>query len=218
MAIYSIAQTTISGSFVHEGRTRTYLFYVPAIYNSSQAVPLVLNLHGYTSNGSQQSMYGNFKPIADTANFIVVHPDGTLDPYTNQPFWNFGIYGATVNDLGFLEALIDTISTHYMIDQNRIYSVGMSNGGFMSYALACQSNRFAAVGSVTGSMTNQMYDACTPSHPIPTIQIHGTADSVNPYNGNSTTKSIEEVTEFWVAQNGCNPSPTLFSVPKHKYK
>lgn len=207
------AQNTINGSFVHGGITRTYSFYVPASYSASQAVPLVLNLHGYTSNGSQQAIYGDFRPIADTANFIVVHPNGTNDPITNQPFWNFGIWGATVDDFGFLEAMIDTISAHYNINQNRIYSVGMSNGGFMSYGLACESNRFAAVGSVTGGMSVQMYNSCNPARPTPAIHIHGTSDNTVPYNGNSTTKPAEDAVAFWVINNSCNPTAQLTAVP-----
>lgn len=204
---------TINGSFVHGGITRTYSFYVPVSYIPGQAVPLVLNLHGYTSNGSQQSIYGNFKPIADTANFIVVHPDGTIDQMTSQRYWNFGIFGSTVDDLGFLEALIDTISAHYTINPNRVYSTGMSNGGYMSYYLACQSNKFAAVGSVTGSMSVPMYNSCTSSNPIPTIQIHGTNDPTVPYSGNSTSKPVEDVVLFWADKNACNLTPVITSVP-----
>lgn len=203
----------INGSFVYGGITRTYSFYVPSSYTQGQAVPLVLNLHGYTSNGSQQSIYGNFKPIADTANFIVVHPDGTIDPISNQRYWNFGIFGSTVDDLGFLEALIDTISANYTINPNRVYSTGMSNGGYMSYYLACQSNKFAAVGSVTGSMSVQMYNSCTPTNPIPTIQVHGTNDPTVPYSGNSSSKAVEDVVLFWADKNACNLTPMITPVP-----
>ena len=207
------AQTIVTGSFVHGGLTRTFRIYVPASYNAGQAVPLVLNLHGYTSNATEQETYGNFKPIADTANFIVVHPNGTIQPGTTSQYWNIGILGSTVDDVAFLEALIDTISAHYTINPKRIYSTGMSNGGYMSYYLACQSNRFAAVGSVTGSMTTTMYSSCNPARPIPTIEIHGTADPVVPYAGNSTTKPIEDVVAFWVTKNNCSTSPATSAVP-----
>lgn len=212
-SLYINSQTTINGSFVHSGLTRTYSFYVPASYTPGQAAPLVLNLHGYTSNGNQQSLYTNFQAIADTAGFIIAHPDGTIEATTSQRFWNFGILGANVDDIGFLEALIDTLSAHYTINPNRIYSVGMSNGGFMSYCLACETDRFAAVGSVTGSMSVVMYNSCTPSRPTPTIRIHGTSDNVVPYAGNSTSKGAEEVTLFWANQNNCNTTPAITQVP-----
>lgn len=206
------SQTTVNGSFVHGGITRTYSYYVPASYNPSQPLPLIIGLHGTSSSGSQFAQYRDFRPIADTANFIMAHPDGST--MFGIKFWNFGnVMGSTVDDVGFLEALIDTISSHYAVNQNRIYSVGMSNGGFMTYYLACQSNRFAAIGSVTGSMSNDTYNNCNAQHPTPSIHIHGTADPTNPYNGNSTSKSIPLVTRFWVNQNGCDTIPSITSVP-----
>ncbi|HRO76883.1 MAG TPA: PHB depolymerase family esterase [Crocinitomicaceae bacterium] len=205
------AQNTINGSFTFGGQTRTYSFYVPASYNPSKPAPLVLNLHGYTSNGTQQANYTNFKSIADTAGFIVAHPDGTFDQ-SNQRFWNYNIFGATVNDVGFLEALIDTISANYNINAKRVYSVGMSNGGYMSYYLACQSNRFAAVGSVTGAMPLYMY-ACAPTYVTPIIQMHGTTDPVVPYAGNTTSKPLEDVVAYWVQKNNCQTTPTITQVP-----
>lgn len=205
------AQTTVNGSFIHDGDQRTYSFYVPAAYNPANPVPLVLGLHGTGSSGAQFAQYRDFRPVADTANFIMVHPDGTT--LFGQKFWNFGnVLGSTVDDAGFLTALIDTISAHYAIDQSRVYSVGMSNGGFMTYYLACQTGRFAAIGSVTGSMSNTMYANCQPQRPTPSIHVHGTADPTNPYAGNSSSKSIREVTRFWVNQNGCDTVPAMFPV------
>lgn len=209
------AQTSVPGSFVHGGITRTYNVYVPASYNGSTAVPLVFNLHGYTSNAAQQEFYGDFRPIADTANFILVHPNGSVQPGTpSTQFWSAGgIFSGTVNDVDFLETLIDTISAHYNINPRRIYSAGMSNGGFMGYTLACESDRFAAIGSVTGSMTPPAYNACNPIRPIPTIEVHGTADPTVPYNGNANMKPIEDVVAFWVNANNCSTTPTITPVP-----
>lgn len=208
---YFKAQITISGSFDYEGITRSYSFYVPASYVPGEAVPLVLNLHGLGTDGTYQAQNRDFRPIADTANFIVAHPDGSI--MLGQHFWNYGnVLGSTVDDVGFLEALVDTISAHYSINPNRVYSTGISNGGFMCYALACQSNRFAAIASVTGSMSVSMYNSCSPSYAIPTMHIHGTSDQINPYTGNSTMKGIEEVTSFWVNQNNCNPVPLITPV------
>ncbi|HEY4799686.1 MAG TPA: hypothetical protein VII99_11460, partial [Bacteroidia bacterium] len=70
------AQTTINGTILSGGVSRSYILYVPAVYTSSQPAPLVFNFHGYGSNNSQQNFYADFKPIADTANFILVLPQG----------------------------------------------------------------------------------------------------------------------------------------------
>lgn len=201
-----------SGTIQHDGLTREYRIYVPAIYNPAQAVPLLLNLHGYSSNNAQQQVYGNFTNIADTANFILIHPNGTIGS-DGFRFWNSGFSASGPDDVGFLLALIDTISAQYNIDPNRIYTTGMSNGGFMSYELACQTTRFAAIASVTGSMVTQAFNACSPSHPTPVMEIHGTADSTVLYDGSPGTLGIEQVVNYWVSYNNCLPTPTITDVP-----
>jgi polyhydroxybutyrate depolymerase len=208
------AQTTVNGSFLHNGIVREFSYYVPAIYNGTEAFPVVFNLHGYTSNGTQQSFYANFKPIADTAGFIVVHPEGSFQPgSTTTQFWNVGFFASAVDDVDFLSKLIDTISANYLVDLTRVYSAGMSNGGYMSLELACESGRFAAVASVTGTMTNAMANSCNPSSPIPVMTIHGTQDPTVPYNGNSSSIAADSVVRFWTGQNGCSEPPTFASVP-----
>lgn len=211
ITVFIRSQTTINGSFVHGGITRTYSFYVPASYTPGTAVPLVIGLHGLSSSGSNFAQHRNFRPIADTANFIVAHPDGSM--LFGVRYWNYGITGSSPDDVGFIEALIDTISAHYSINPNRIYSVGMSNGSFLSYYLACRSDRFAAVGGVTGSMSTSMYNSCVPAYPTPVIHVHGTSDPTNPYNGTSSMTSIEDLIEFWVNQNNCNITPQVTAVP-----
>lgn len=206
------AQTTVNGSFVHGGITRTYSFYVPAAYSPGHAVPLVIGLHGLSSSGAEFAQYRDFRPIADTANFIMVHPDGSM--MLGVRFWNYGnILGSTVDDVGFLEALIDTISAHYTINPQRVYCAGMSNGSFMGYLLACESDRFAAVAGVTGSMSVTMYNNCHPAHPTPVMHIHGTDDNTNPYNGTSSMTGIETMVRFWVDQNQCDTNPAAIPVP-----
>ncbi len=206
-----LAQTTLSKTIVFGGISRAYRLYIPASYHATAAAPLVLNLHGYTSNNAQQEFYGDFRPIADTAGFIIAHPNGTPDA-SNNLFWNAGFSAAGVDDTGFLLALIDTISANYNINQQRIYSTGMSNGGIMSYYLACHTNRFAAIASVTGTMTRPNYAQCTPTKPTPVMEIHGTADATVPYIGSSTFASIDSVVAYWVAFNHCSATPVLTNV------
>lgn len=208
------AQTSLTRSFTHGGIVRDYRIYIPSSYTGAQAVPLVLNLHGYTSDAQQQEIYTDFKSVADTANFILVHPNGSIQPGTaNTRFWNIALSSALVDDVAFLSALVDTVSAHYRIDPTRVYSAGMSNGGYMSIYLACQTQRFAAVASVTGSMTTNMYSGCNPVRPIPLMQIHGTADPTVPYNGGSGSRSVPEVVAFWVNKNQCAPVADSSNVP-----
>lgn len=206
------AQTTLSRSFQYGGIQRTYRIYIPAVYNPTVPVPLLFNLHGYGSNNIEQEFYGDFRPIADTADFIIVHPNGTLDN-TNNRFWNtFG--NSDVDDIGFLSALIDTLSAGYSIDQNRVYSTGMSNGGFMSYELACGlSNRIAAIASVAGSMIFEHLGLCNTLHPIPVMEIHGTADAIVPYNGTADFVPIDTLVDYWANFNNCSLTPIYIQVP-----
>lgn len=208
----ALAQNTISATLEHNGLTREYLLYVPAIYDGNAAVPLVFNLHGYTSNNSQQNFYADFKPIADTANFLLVLPNGTLDNGGNR-YWNVGFFPSSVDDVGFLMHLLDTLQATYNIDAERVYSTGMSNGGFMSYELACQTDRIAAIASVTGSITPTSYADCQPTRPVPVMQIHGTSDNTVPYNGSALMQPIDTVVAYWVRHNQCQPIPTNTAIP-----
>lgn len=214
VALNTSAQTTIIDSILSGGIYRSYRLYVPADYNGSSARPLVFNLHGYTSNAQSQQLYANFMPIADTANFLVVHPQGTKDN-NNQPFWNAGISSLIVNDIQFLSNLIDSIKANYNIDLNAVYSCGMSNGGYMSQTLACElSNRIAAIASVTGSIFTTQYGTnCHPTRPVPMMQISGTADGTVPYTGSSSSMPIDSVVKYWVRYNQCNATPNFSNVP-----
>lgn len=209
-SMVSQAQQTLDLTLTHDGIERAYKLYVPATYTGNEVVPLVFNFHGYGSNAGQQMFYGDFRAIADTANFIIAHPEGTLLAGTSH--FNVGGFtlGSTVDDVGFTEAMIDAIAADYAIDLNRVYSTGMSNGGFMSFLLACQlSDKIAAVASVTGSMTPETYNACDAQHPTPVLQIHGTNDGVVPYLGNILwTYPVEDVVAYWVGFNHCNEIPT----------
>ncbi len=212
--LFMFSQQTINGTVSHDGLQREYILYIPANYTGNTAVPLVFNFHGFGSNASEQMFYGDFRPIADTEGFMIVHPEGTL--FNGTTHWNVGGWtnGSTVDDVGFTEAMIDQLSGQYNIDPARIYSTGMSNGGFMSFQLACQlSDKIAAVASVTGSMTPEIFNNCDPQHPTPILQIHGTMDAVVPYNGQNGMKSIDEVLQYWVDFNNCNTDASVSDVP-----
>ena len=205
------AQSTITGSFNYGGISRSYQMYVPAAYAPGVDVPVVLNLHGYGSNNTQQMSYGTFKAIADTANFLVLAPQGSNDG-NGTTHWNAN-WGTGVDDIGFINALLDTISANYSVNQNRIYSTGMSNGGFMSLTLAGQlDDRIAAVASVTGTMSVLQIPANTVTRPVPVMQIHGDSDPTVAYNGDSYFISVDSVINYWVGHNNCNTTPVFTAI------
>lgn len=213
-SLQSEAQTTIYDTLVIDGLSRNYILYEPAIYDGSVAVPLVINLHGYGSNSSQQLFYGDFRPSADADNFIVVCPNGTLDG-NGVRYWNAFVNGGATDDVSFVSQLIDSISLIYNIDQSQVFATGMSNGGFMSYKLACElTNKIAKIASVTGTMNPGLSDTCSPSSSIPVMEIHGTSDQTVPYNGiPNVMEPIADVVAYWVNHNNCDLTPTITAVP-----
>ena len=204
--LISFGQQTLNESIIHDNLQRDYIIHIPSSYNVNTPIPLVFCFHGYGSNASTIMSYTNFNYISDTAGFIVVYPLGTLLQGTTH--WNVGGWttGSITDDVGFSISLLDSILNEYNIDDTRVYSTGMSNGGYMSFLLACQmSDKIAAIASVTGSMTPQTYNACNPQHPTPILQIHGTNDQVVPYLGDPTwTESIDNLLQYWVAYNNCD--------------
>jgi polyhydroxybutyrate depolymerase len=212
--IVCLAQETVNGTIIHDGMERSYILYIPDSYTGDIPVPLVLNFHGWTSTAQAQMFYGDFRSIADQEGFLVIHPQGTL--FQGNTHWNVGGWtvGSTVDDVGFTSALLDSISEEYNINQERIYSTGMSNGGFMSFLLACQlSNRIAAIASVTGSMTPETYNNSNPLHPTPIMQMHGTSDDLVLYGGTDWSRSIDDVLSYWVDYNDCDTTPIITALP-----
>lgn len=202
------AQTTIEATFDHDGLTRDYILYLPA--NLESQAPLVFNLHGYTSNAEQQRFYSEMDGVADANGFAVCYPNGTLDEF-ESPFWNSG-WGGGVDDTGFLVALAQALQEEYDLDPERTFSCGMSNGGFMSYHLACAAyDTFKAVASVTGTMSTLTYASCDPPVPVPAFEIHGTLDLVVPYDGGDGMVPIVDVVDFWANINGCG-SPDVYEL------
>jgi len=203
------AQTEI-GTFIHDGIEREYQVYVPDNWTPNDQWPVVFNLHGITSNATEQYLYTRFDLVADTANFIVCYPEGTpiVGGTGNQWNVNFPFGNNDADDVGFIDQLIDTLHAHYNINLDKVYSTGMSNGGYMSYKLACElTDRFQAIASVTGSMVPSEATACDPSGTIPVMQVHGTADPTVAYNGNNFGISIEDLVTQWVDHNECSMNP-----------
>ena len=198
---------TLQTNIIHDEISREFILYVPNSYNRNSPTPLLFNFHGYGSSADDQMNYGDFRSIADEEGFIILHPQGTRLISTGSTHFNVGGWtrGSNVDDVGFTNHLINVISNLYNIDQQKVFSTGMSNGGFMSYELACKlSPRIAGIASVTGSMTPETYDECIPDRPITIIQMHGIEDTVVPIFGiNTIMEPLEKVMAYWVEHNNC---------------
>ncbi len=194
----------------HDGIERDYFIHVPDQQTDTNRLPVVLSFHGYTSSAETNLNYTGLQPLAESEGFIAVYPQGTILPVSGEAHWNSG-RGFTdksdTDDLGFVETLIDHLNASRNIDADRVYAIGMSNGGMMSYLLACQlSQRVAAIVSVTGSMTVESA-TCTASRPVPVMHIHGVEDAVVPFAGGNGFTAITPTIEFWAQSNGCVGDP-----------
>ncbi|MBE85818.1 MAG: hypothetical protein CMC64_02000 [Flavobacteriaceae bacterium] len=188
-------------TFSHDNVNRNYLVYIPNSYDSEIDYPLMFLFHGFGGIASQFMNTADMRDLAESKNFIVVYPQG-LDLASTGSHWNCSNPSADnksdVDDIGFIENLIDQLLIDYpVIDNKRIYAAGYSNGGFMSYYLACNSKKFAAIGSVAGTMLDDSYQNCNAQFPTAMINIHGTDDFDVPYVGNSYYPSIPDVVDWW---------------------
>jgi len=197
------------------GLTRSYRVYQSPNYNPSNPASLLIALHGLGDNMTNFSTIG-FHLIADTANIICIYPQAVSDVYAGTA-WNsgagsMGYYpNSTVNDIGFINALIDTAMTNYAIDHHRVYLCGFSMGGFMTQRMALQSNsRIAAFASMSGTIGSGIL-TYNPGRHVPIAHFHGTADGTVAYTGNSYGIDPDSLINFWVSNNACNPTPATYS-------
>jgi len=192
-----------AGSFDFDGRLRNYMVYLPKNYTDTIDFPLVICLHPYGWTAERMMNYTNFNQVADDYNFTVVYPSAI-------PNWNSGVADnpnyptPNVDDVGFINALIDIMNNRHSIDPARIYACGFSNGGFMSYKLACQlGHRIAAIASVGGMISTSTAASCSPLRTMPVLHIHGTADPYARINGLTGVCSVDQTLSYWINFNDC---------------
>ena len=221
----SYAQGYISETIQHDGLTREYSIYVPSSYNGTTNFPLLFNLHGGGGTIDFHIGISDMSPIADTANFIIVYPQARPDPSDGNSFnWIAKVPG-TFDDVQFFSSLIDTISSNYQIDQNRIYACGYSLGGDMSFELACKLNsKIAAIAPVARTMQANPNSFCSPVHPTGVLTILGTDDITSPYNGIiyqgvEYYLSAAATQTYWATYNNCdlNASVNIVSPSVEQY-
>lgn len=207
----SCYSNTNAQTLVHDGLNREYILYIPNSYDGTSAVPLMLNFHGFGSSASDYMQDADMRSLAETDTFILVYPQGScLD---GSSHWNAcpngGDNKSNADDFGFVESMINEISSQHNIDMERIYAAGYSNGGMMAYGLAnYKSELIAAVASVSGVML----DCAGPtSHPMPVVHLHGTSDGVLPYNGGSGWNSAQSTLDHWINFNNTTTTPTVSS-------
>ena len=187
----SFGQTNVYDSIYVGGRWRTYLTHLPTGYNASTNYPLVLAFHGGSPLGYQSIQFqSGLSQKADTSNFIVVYPEGVK--VAGNRTWNAGGCCApattlNIDDVGFVNSLLNNLFSTRPIDTTRVYATGFSNGSLLCYRLANQlTHRFAAIAPVAGDL---MYYPWNPSRAIPIISFHSYLDLNVKYFGGVTVGS-----------------------------
>jgi polyhydroxybutyrate depolymerase len=209
--------TTTPSATTPPDSTRPFDVFVPTTYAQGTPMPLVILLHGFGASGAIQEAYFQLQGLAESRGFLYVHPDGTLNQI-GRTFWNAtdGCCGVAsdVDDVGYVLSIIDQVSADYSVDPKRVYVMGHSNGGFMSYRLACEaSDRIAAIASLAGA-TYLDQAACAPSEPVSVLQVHGTADETISYEGDqlpfmvSAFPSARQTVSTWAQYNSCGATAT----------
>jgi len=198
-----------------ETYTREYILRAPENYDDESATPLLINLHGFGNCAySYLETVGDFfglHELADQEQFLIAYPQGAFHDEKDDTYWipgDNGIENIYENDIYYLEQLVIDVANDYNVDLDKVFAVGYSNGGMMTYSLACNSNHvFSAVGIMSGAM---LEEDCLLEMSIPIINFHGIADEVLPYEGNEYYRSVSEIVDLWLDKNGI-PADNLVS-------
>lgn len=199
------------------GVTRHYLIQLP--HSTTQTSrPLILLLHGHGGSASQLLGQNNrpapFKPwlrIAEDNSAVLIAADGSAGPDGKQG-WNDlrGVQtNPKTNDQAFLGALIQHAVTNHGVDANRVYIIGISNGGHMAFRMALQApEQVAGIGVVVAAMPAN-YQGPVPDTPMNVAIMNGTRDRLMPYDGGPMIRDRGEVLStkasfaYWADVNGC---------------
>ena len=192
-------------------------FVVPPAHDGVTPLPLMILLHGYSGSASVQDLYFRASVTARAMGYYLIVPDGTTDSRGNR-FWNatpaccnFG--GSPVDDVAYITALLDEAESLVPVDTTRVYVYGHSNGGFMSYRMACElSARITAIASLAGGDFIGASD-CVPSQPVSVLQVHGTLDETIGYAGTGGYPSARATVMRWAERAGCEPTMSTSGTP-----
>ena len=182
----SETEAAATGEVVELSGARVARLRVPASYDASRPMPLVMLLHGYTSTSRAQDAYFGLSQRAEIDGFLLLLPEGRRDQ-RGQQFWNgtdacCDLFGVGGDDVSYLVGLILEAGQRYAVDSERVWVVGHSNGGFMAYRLACDGAPISAIVSLAGSEYADE-SICDGAPPLHVLQIHGDQDAVISYAG-----------------------------------
>ena len=195
--------------------TRSYRVHVPAGYQNTAPVPLVLYFHGFGGTALGGDRGSGFTQLADRHRFIVAYGQGLPEGAGGAPFWaNSGPIDYGVDDLHYVSLMLDDLQSKFCVDARRIFATGFSNGGGLSGYLACVlANRIAAFAPVSGNFYS-FPGGCHPGRSVPILEIHGSADTVIFYQGYPDPSwplpAVPQWLRDWATRDGCRQGPQVF--------
>lgn len=187
---------------------------IPTDYDPSVSYPLVVLLHGAGTDGRTQAGYLQLFNFVDEKQFIMAYPNGTPNE-EGRRLWNGAVCCTgddAIDDVGYISGLIEEAKETYNIDATRVYLIGHSNGGFMSFRMACEApTLFTALVSLAGGTYEDPADCEPGTPPVSALIVHGTADLTIPYEGSPGAYIAGvEATERSAESAGCDPETSTF--------
>lgn len=208
--------TLVSRTLIHDGQSRVWHELIPAACAAPGARCMtVLLFHGGGGFGGGRDIARRvgMDQAAARDGFILLAPDAL------GPNWNDGRpeMAAGIDDVGFVRAMLSGVRGRAGVDPLRVVATGASNGGLMSFRLACEAAEVRAVAPVIANLGRELARSCRPPRAVPVFQLVGTADRLMPYEGGAVAGmfgrdrgaviSAADTLAFWVRANRCG-APT----------
>lgn len=193
------------------GGARPAPVFAPSDYDGKSELPVILALHGFGVNGLVQDLVYQLGSRVDRYGFVLILPTGTTDPDGNN-FWNAteaccNFHGSDVDDSGYLAGLLDQAEAAFPVDPDRLYVLGHSNGGYMSYRMACDhSERIAAIAPLAGNTFRDEAD-CHANSDVSVLHVHGTIDEDVSYGPTAFSVGAVDSLGRWADRAGCTGDP-----------
>jgi polyhydroxybutyrate depolymerase len=203
------------------GRHRTFHVFIPPTLDSAHPAALIVQLHGGRGSGASIDSLTRLNAVAEREGFITAAPDGVDGNWNDgRPDVDNTAANDNIDDVGFLVAMIDEVSSRNNVDRHRVFAMGISNGAMMANRLACERpDRFAAVALVAGTGPAQLGATCASDEPVSVISVHGTADPLVPYNGGvgkfsqvGSVATVDATAAYWASRDKCDSPPATAEV------